>query len=97
MRVDGYDLTILGVVLLGVSSVLFAHVGPLYGAETTQTFLGTNPFQLRDAIIRHWETRAGVFWLVVGGVVGIVGTVRAASPSFPLEGEQAVLAIGSKP
>ncbi len=79
MRVDGYDLAVVGVVLLGVSTVLFAHVGHLYTNEAAQMFMGTNPFQLRDSIISRWENRTAVLLLIVGGLVGILGTLRAAS------------------
>ncbi len=76
MKFDGYDFIILGAVLAVVGGFMFAKPAS-FPTESAQMFLGGNPFQIRNSIITRHETIGGTFWITLGLIATIVGTVRA--------------------
>lgn len=82
-RIGSYDAIILGAILTAGSAILFVkmYLSPLSPDEATQTFLGSNPFQVRNAIIQRYETIAGVIWLAGGLLSIILGTLWSALSS----------------
>jgi hypothetical protein len=78
MLVDGYDYIILGTVL-GVGSAFFfakPYVFPSFPDEAAQTFVSTNPFQVRNAITQRYEATAGAIWAAASLLALVIGTVR---------------------
>lgn len=79
MGFDGYDFIIVGLVLGTGGALLLAkaYLMPSFPLETAGTYLGQNPFQVRNTIITRHEAVAGCIWLVLGLVAGLLGTVRS--------------------
>jgi hypothetical protein len=79
MGFDGYDFIIIGLVLGTGSALLLAkaYLMPSFPLETAATYLGQNPFQVRNTIITRHEAIAGCVWLVLGLVAALIGTVRS--------------------
>lgn len=78
MSFDGYDFIITSGIL-GVGSAFFfakSYLFPSFLTEAARTFLGSNPFQLRNGICQRWEAVAGVAWAAVGLVLLVLGTIR---------------------
>jgi hypothetical protein len=77
--VDGFDFIIAGLVLGTGSALLLAkaYLMPSFPLETASTYLGQNPFHVRNTIITRHEAIAGCAWLVLGLVAGLIGTVRS--------------------
>ncbi len=75
MRFDGYDLNMAGVVLAAGSTLLFvkAYLFPSFPEQSATTFLGANPFQVRNAIVQRRETTAGAAWLVASLLAFLLG------------------------
>ncbi len=78
MRFDGYDFIIVGLVLFVGSALLFgkAYLMPSFPMESAQTYLGGNPFQVRNSIVTRHEAIAGAFWLIAALAFSSIGTVR---------------------
>jgi len=86
-KFDGNDFIILGLVLGFGGALLFgkAYLMPAYPAELAATYLGANPFQVRNTIVTRHEAIAGAAWLVAGlffSLIGIVRTVRAGRTGY---------------
>ncbi len=79
MRFDGYDFIIVGSVLGVGAALLFgkAYLMPSFPIESAQTYLESNPFQVRNSIVTRHEAIAGAVWLVAGLAFTLIGTVRA--------------------
>jgi hypothetical protein len=73
-----YQFLIVGAVLAAGSALFFAkaYLFPSFPYETARTFLGANPFQVRNGIIQRHEAIAGVIWLIGGLVAVLIGTVQ---------------------
>ena len=79
MKFDGYDFIIVGLILGVGGALLFgkAYLMPSYPMESAATYLGANPFQVRNTIIARHEAIAGAVWLVAGLLLSLLGTVRS--------------------
>jgi hypothetical protein len=86
-KFDGNDFIILGLVLGVGGALLFgkAYLMPEHAAEVAETYVGGNPFQVRNTIITRHEAIAGAVWLIAGllfSLIGIVRSVRAAKVGY---------------
>jgi hypothetical protein len=80
VRFDGYDFVIVGTILLAGGALLFgkAYLMPSFAEEAAETYMGTNPFVLRNNIVTKHEAIAAATWTLLGLAATIIGTVRGA-------------------
>jgi hypothetical protein len=79
-----FHLGALGVLSLAASAVLLAKAffWPSFPRESAQTFLGSNPFQVRNTIVQRNESIAGILWLSLGVVVSLLGIATDGEPTY---------------
>lgn len=77
----GFDLTILGTCLGFLASFLLvkSYLAPRFAKQVTSTFMGQNPYQVRNLIFQRIEAIVGTVWLGIGFFFASVGTVVTAT------------------
>lgn len=77
----GFDLTILGTCLGFLASFLLvkSYLAPRFAKQVTSTFMGQNPYQVRNLIFQRIEAIVGTVWLGIGFFFASIGTVITAT------------------
>lgn len=73
----GFDLTIFGTSLGSLGSFILAksYLAPSFPKQATQSFLGQNPYLVRNQIMQRIEAQTGTSWVLLGFLLLSVGTV----------------------
>lgn len=83
----GFDVLILAAVLGVGGSLLLAksNLQPSFFKELAQTFLGSNPYQIRSRTTQRIEAIAGAIWLCVSLPLMALGTIVTSSTNQQIE------------
>jgi hypothetical protein len=86
----GLDFVLAGAALGFVGSIMMAKsfLGGPFQRQITQTYLGQNPYLVRNQIVQRVEAFVGTIWLAASFLCGSLGAVISATESTAIDRSQ---------